>query len=149
MMKMRKLLWCIIISAVCAVIFSGVCAAEKTELSAAEEDLICRFADAACGEEAPLAAKLGVVNVVLNRLAGSGFPNTVTEVIFLGEFECVENGELEKAYLTLPTVSAEDALKMALLGRDPTSGAVYFVEKSQSTEKLSISFEAGRLVFGK
>ncbi len=149
MMKIRKLLWCIIISAVWINVFSVVSTADNIELSRAEEDLICRFATAASGEDAPLAAKLGVVNVVLNRLADSNFQETVTEVIFLGEFECVENGELEKAYLKPRSVSAEDALKMALLGRDPTSGALYFVRKGQSTEAISISFEAGRLIFGK
>lgn len=149
MMKIRKLLWCFIISALWINVFSVVSSADDMELSSAEQDLICRFAIAASGEDAPLAAKLAVANVVLNRLADSNFPNTVTDVIFLGGFECVENGELEKAYLKPRSVSAEDALKLAVSGRDPTSGALYFVRKGRSTEELSICFEAGRLIFGK
>jgi len=91
-MKTRKLILraAFAVYLVFASAFGG--AAQKIELTAAEENLICRFVDAACGEEAPLAAKIGVANVVLRRLADSSFPDTVTEVIFEGEFECVKNG---------------------------------------------------------
>lgn len=128
-------------------VFGG--AAQKIRLTAAEEGLICRFIDAACGEEAPLAAKIGVANVVLRRLADSNFPDTVTEVIFEGEFECVKNGELEKAYSSSSAVSAEDALALAISGQDPTGSAVYFAEKNGGEYEFSITFEAGRFVFGK
>ena len=148
-MRKRKLLCCVIFSVIWMIVSVVISSANEFELSASEEDIICRFITAACGEEAPLAAKLGVANIVLNRLADSTFPNTVTDVIFLGEFECVENGELEDAYLSPRSVSAEDALMMALSGRDPTNGALFFVEKSLGTEEIAISFEAGRLVFGK
>ena len=145
---MRKILLCIIISVMCMNALMPVCSAEDISLSEAEKDMICRFTDAAVGD-APLAAKLGIVNVVLNRLADSDFPDTVTEVIFLGGFECVEDGRFEKAYLSPLSVSAKDALDLALMGRDPTGGAVYFAEKSRNAEKISISFDAGRFVFGK
>ena len=124
-------------------------AAEKAVLSAAEENLICRFAEAACGEEAPLAAKLGAVNVLLNRLADSSFPDTVAEVIFEGEFECVENGAINGAVSSVNAVSAADALYLALCGHDPTGGAIYFAEKDGNLKGLGITFEAGRFVFGK
>ncbi len=148
-MKKRKFMLRVIISVYLILVCSLAVSAEEASLSMVEEDLICRFIDAACGEDAPLATKLGVANVVLNRLDDSNFPQSVTGVIFEGDFECVAEGSLEKAYLKRRSVSAEDALQMALAGCDPTGGAVYFAEKSLSAEELIISFEAGRLVFGK
>ncbi len=125
-------------------------AEESMALNAAEENLICRFADAACGEDAPLAAKLGAVNVILNRLADSNFPDTVTEVIFdEGEFECVEKGLLNKSFSESSAVSADDALRLALMGHDPTGGATLFAEKDDIPGQMDITFEAGRFVFGK
>ncbi len=123
--------------------------AEDIPLTEAEENLICRFTMAACGEEAPLAAKIGVVNVILMRLADSSFPNTVTEVIYKGEFECVKNGDLDKAFSSASAVSAENALRVALSGHDPTGGALYFADKSDENNHISVTFEAGRFVFGK
>ncbi|MBO5196201.1 MAG: cell wall hydrolase [Clostridia bacterium] len=148
-MKTRKRIFVLAIT-VCA-IFTTVfsCAAGEIKFTAAEENLICRFVDAACGEDAPLAAKIGVANVVLKRLADSNFPDTVTAVIFEGEFECVKNGELNKAFSASAAVSAYDALRIALAGHDPTGGAIYFAEKGEGANEISISFEAGRLVFGK
>lgn len=123
--------------------------AESVQLSAAEENLICRFAEAACGEDAPLAAKLGAVNVILNRLADSSFPDTVAQVIFEGEFECVRNGSVNEAFSDSAAVSAADALYLALSGHDPTGGATFFAEKDDNFSGFSITFEAGRFVFGK
>ena len=124
-------------------------AAQGEALSAAEENLICRFACAACGEDAPLAAKLGVVNVILNRLADSSFPDTVAEVIFEGEFECVRDGGINEAISKSAAVSAADALFLARSGHDPTGGATYFAEKDSINAGFGITFEAGRFVFGK
>ena len=124
-------------------------AAEEAVLSAAEENLICRFACAACGEEAPLAAKLGVVNVILNRLADSRFPDTIAEVIFEGKFKCVEDGTINDAFSESAAVSAADALFLARSGHDPTGGATFFAEKDDDFSRLGITFEAGRFVFGK
>lgn len=146
-MKFRKRIVGIVV--MFGIMLAGVSAsASQVELSAAEENLICRFAEAACGEDAPLAAKLGVVNVILNRLADSGFPDAVTEVIFEGEFECVRNGSINEAFSDSAAVSAADALYLALSGHDPTGGATYFAEKDDVYTGLSITFEAGRFVFG-
>ncbi len=124
-------------------------AAETEGLTAAEENLICRFADAACGEEAPLAAKLGCINVVLNRVADSGFPNSIAGVIFEeGAFDCVKQGRMNDAFTVSAAVSARDALGLALLGKDPTGGALYFADKRQGPLPQMISFEAGNFVFG-
>ena len=124
-------------------------ASQNISLTEAEENLICRFVVAACGEDAPLAAKIGVVNVILMRLADSRFPDNVTEVIFEGEFECVDNGRLDMALSEVSAASAENALRVALSGHDPTGGAIYFAEKSDSKNDWSLTFEAGNFVFGK
>ncbi len=123
--------------------------AKDLSLSAAEENLICRFVAAACGENAPLAVRIGIVNVILKRLADSRFPQTVTEVIYNGNFECVKNGGLEAPFSAESAVSAKNALRAALSGHDPTGGAVYFARKTDGLNDISISFEAGDFVFGK
>ncbi len=148
-MKKRKFTLGIIISVCLIFMYTMPSSAEDISLSAAEENLICRFVMAACGEEAPLAAKIGVVNVILNRLADSSFPDTVTEVIFKGEFECVENGSLNEPFSASLAVSAQNALRAALSGHDPSGGAISFARKSSAETDISISFEAGGFVFGK
>lgn len=122
--------------------------AKEVMLTESEENLICRFAVAACGEDAPLAAKLGAVNVILNRLADSRFPQSVAQVIYNGGFECVENGLISQGFSRDDAVSAADALYLALRGHDPTGGAIYFAEKGDSHVDFSISFEVGKFVFG-
>lgn len=123
--------------------------ASDVRLSASEEELICRFANAAVGEDAPLAAKLGVINIVLNRLAHGDFPDTVTEVIYgSDEFECVKDGRIDKAFSLSAVDSARDALGLALLGRDPTEGALYFTHMRSGLPLSEMTFTAGGFAFG-
>ena len=125
------------------------CHGVNVQLSDSEVELICRFANAAVGEDAPLAVKLGAVNVVLNRLAHSDHPDSVTEVIFQrGAFQCVEDGRINSSFSHSATESARDALRLALLGRDPTEGALYFTHHSDDPLPHKVSFEAGGYLFG-
>lgn len=151
----RKMMKSIKVVIVCIIWFilmlQGMLTANAGEirLSDSEEELICRFANAAAGEDSPLASKLGIINVVLNRLAHSEYPDSVAEVIFEeGEFECVRNGRINNSFSHSATVSARDALRLALLGRDPTEGALNFADGRKETLQGEITFEAGGFLFG-
>lgn len=125
------------------------CSGTDIGLSGSEEELICRFANAEAGENAPIAVKLGVINVVLNRLASGEYPDVLSEVIFQpGAFECVGNGRINFSFPHTATVSARDALRLALLGRDPTEGALNFSRRSDTPPPFKVSFEAGGYLFG-
>ena len=125
------------------------CSGIDLRLSDSEEELICRFANAEADENAPIAVKLGVIRVALNRLADSGYPDSLAEVIFQpGAFECVGNGRINFSFSHSAVVSARDALRLALLGRDPTEGALNFSPPSDTPPPFKVSFEAGGYLFG-
>ena len=67
--------------------------------------------------------KVAVAAVVLNRVASSSFPNTISGVIYQqGAFESVSNGSVN---LT-PDSDSIRAAKEAMNGWDPTGGCLYF-----------------------
>ncbi len=76
----------------------------------------------------PLAGKIGVGAVVMNRVENDRFPNSIREVILSpGQF----------AHLRYVEVLPESlqAAKVALKGYDPTGGAIYFYNPETSTSK--------------
>ncbi len=149
MMKRFKIFLVSVLSVLLIFPLMLTASASEIRLSDSEEELICRFSNAAAGEDAPLASKVGIINVVLNRLAHSEYPDSVTAVIFEeGEFECVRNGRINDSFSHSATVSARDALRLALLGRDPTEGALNFADGRKQTLQGEITFEAGGFLFG-
>ena len=72
----------------------------------------------------PLAGKIAVGNVVLNRVNSSAFPNTVYSVVFQGsQFTPVMNGTI---YST-PNAESVIAAKLCLDGANTVGDALYFV----------------------
>ncbi len=72
----------------------------------------------------PLEGKVGVGNVVLNRVASSRFPNTVYEVIFQrGQFTPVANGSIYRE----PNEDSVIAAKLCLDGANTVGSALYFL----------------------
>lgn len=77
----------------------------------------------------PLAGKIAVGNVVLNRVASSRFPNTVYEVIHQrGQFTPVSNGTIN---LT-PNEQSVIAAKLCLDGANTVGNALYFINPRYS-----------------
>lgn len=77
----------------------------------------------------PLAGKIAVGNVVLNRVASSRFPNTVYEVIFQrGQFTPVSNGTIRKE----PNAESVIAAKLCLDGASTAGNALYFINPRSS-----------------
>ena len=67
--------------------------------------------------------QVAVAAVVLNRVASSSFPNTVSGVIYQsGAFSCVSNGSINNT----PDSSCIRAALDALNGWDPTGGCLYY-----------------------
>jgi hypothetical protein len=68
--------------------------------------------------------QLMVGNVILNRVAADGFPNTVHGVVFQeGQFQPARDGAYAKAK---PSESVKRALDRLLKGEDLSQGALYF-----------------------
>lgn len=78
----------------------------------------------------PLAGKIAVGNVVLNRVADPAFPNTVYDTIFQrGQFTPVQNGSI---YLN-PTTECVVAAKLCLDGANTAGNSLYFVNYHYSS----------------
>lgn len=78
----------------------------------------------------PLTGKVGVGNVILNRVGHAEFPDTIYGVIFDsrwgGQFEPVQNGTV---YST-PTQESVIAAKLVLEGADTVGDSLYFLAPS-------------------
>ena len=84
---------------------------------------LSRIINAESGNQ-PLAGKIAVGNVVLNRVASSLFPNTVYEVIFQrNQFTPVRNGSIYKT----PNAESVIAAKLCLEGANTAGNSLYFV----------------------
>lgn len=71
----------------------------------------------------PYKGQVAVAAVVLNRVASSSFPNTVSGVVYQsGAFSCVKNGAINNT----PDSGCIRAALDALNGWDPTGGCLYY-----------------------
>jgi len=93
----------------------------------------CVYAEAR-GE--PYKGQVAVAAVVLNRVASSSFPNTVSGVIYQsGAFSCVDNGSINNT----PDSSCIRAALDALNGWDPTGGCLYYYNPRTAADKWIFS----------
>ena len=80
--------------------------------------------------------QVAVAAVVLNRVASSSFPNTVSGVIYQsGAFSCVSNGSINNT----PDSSCIRAALDALNGWDPTGGCLYYYNARTAQDKWIFS----------
>ena len=71
----------------------------------------------------PYKGQVAVAAVVLNRVASSSFPNTISGVVYQrNAFTCVNNGSISNT----PDSSCIRAALDALNGWDPTGGCLYY-----------------------
>lgn len=67
--------------------------------------------------------QVAVGAVILNRVSSKEFPDSIREVILQeGQFSCVSDGQVH----LYPSKMAFEAARAALLGYDPTGGALYY-----------------------
>lgn len=87
---------------------------------------LCRIVEAEAGGEDTV-GKIMVANVILNRVAHSKFPDTVTEVVYAsGQFSPVSSGKINRVKISSDT---QVAVKRALGGEDYSNGALYFAAR--------------------
>ncbi len=76
--------------------------------------------------------QVAVAAVVLNRVASSEFPNTISGVIYQkNAFSCVDNGSINNT----PDSSCIKAALDALNGWDPTGGCLYFYNPKKTSDQ--------------
>ena len=84
----------------------------------------------------PYKGQVAVAAVVLNRVASSSFPNTVSGVIYQsGAFTCVSNGSINNT----PDSNCIRAALDALNGWDPTGGCLYYYNPKTAVDKWIFS----------
>ena len=80
----------------------------------------------------PYAGQVAVGAVVMNRVKSSSFPNTISGVIYQsGSFDAVSDGQINLA----PDATAKKAAQDALIGWDPSYGAIYYFNPATATNK--------------
>lgn len=124
-------------------------AISEADLRPREE--LARLITCEIDKNAPYICKVAFAAVILNRAASPQFPNTITGVIMeFGEFKSVRNGQYFRAE---PHSDALRAARDALLGADPTNGAIYCFKKDAEITKqrsyMKKTLSAGEYVFYK
>lgn len=125
-------------------------ALERLGVTQQEFDLLARLIRAEAGGE-PLEGQIAVGAVVVNRLRSGRFAKTLDGVIREpGQFKCVEVGTIQTPAGSL----SKRAAHLALLGKDPTFGALFFYnpQKTQTPDfwaKRQIVLVIGSHAFAK
>lgn len=80
--------------------------------------------------------QVGVGAVILNRVEHSAFPDTIREVVLEdGQFSCIFDGQVNY----YPSSESLNAARAALMGYDPTRGALFFYNPTIATNVAWIS----------
>lgn len=78
----------------------------------------------------PYEGMVAVAASVMNRVADSRFPNSISGVIYQsGAYTCVSDGQINLGYDDNAKKAAQDAIN----GWDPTSGCVYYFNPDTAT----------------
>ncbi len=154
---------------VMAVLFCG-CAPIRAEmvspreavfLSGEETELLVRSVSAAAGGSmrideqrekdsrktaASYAARVGIIATILNRLKDPRFPNSVPLIIVSDRTfpDTASAGKIPEEDMALTRA----ALEAALLGFDPTNGALYFSTPTERINPFSVTCEMEGYSFG-
>ena len=113
----------------------------RAELNGAEEYALARFC-AAETEGEPFICRLSVAAVMLNRLGDPRFPDTISGILTDAEYKAAPVTEADMA-------SARWALQVALMGVDPTNGALWWARTdTAAAADLIPRLTVGKRVFG-
>lgn len=105
----------------------GVAAGSK------DQQILERIVEAEAGGE-DFKGKVLVANVILNRVKSKSFPKTIEGVVFAHsgsryQFSPISDG---RYYSVTVSKNTKKAVEAALNGKDPSKGALYFMERSQA-----------------
>lgn len=110
---------------------SGGSAAASASIISADHRLLSKLVYGEARGES-YKGQVAVAAVVLNRVASSSFPNTISGVVYQsGAFSCVDNGSINNT----PDSSCIRAARDALNGWDPTGGCLYFYNPRKTSDK--------------
>ena len=114
---------------------SSVSASASSGYVSSDHRLLAKLVYAEARGE-PYKGQVAVAAVVLNRVASSSFPNTVSGVIYQsGAFTCVSNGSINNT----PDSNCIRAALDALNGWDPTGGCLYYYNPKTAKDKWIFS----------
>ena len=114
---------------------SAATASSSTSYVSSDHRLLAKLVYAEARGES-YKGQVAVAAVVLNRVASSSFPNTVSGVIYQsGAFSCVDNGSINNT----PDSSCIRAALDALNGWDPTGGCLYYYNAKTAADKWIFS----------
>ncbi len=100
--------------------------------------LLAKLIEAEAGNE-PFIGQVAIGNVILNRINDNRFPDSIEAVVNEpGQFTPVSTGRINNVE---PSQSSIDAAKKALLGEKPVKNAVYFYNKSNTTNQFLLARE--------
>jgi N-acetylmuramoyl-L-alanine amidase len=84
----------------------------------------------------PEVGQVAVAAVILNRLEDEKFPNTISGVIFQPRaFTAVADGQ----FWYTPNEKAYEAVEKALVGEDPSDGAIFYYNPATATSRWIFS----------
>ena len=114
---------------------ASAAASSSTNYVSSDHRLLAKLVHAEARGES-YKGQVAVAAVVLNRVASSSFPNTVSGVIYQsGAFSCVSNGSINNT----PDSSCIRAALDALNGWDPTGGCLYYYNAKTAQDKWIFS----------
>ena len=110
---------------------SGGSVAASAAIISADHRLLSKLVYAEARGES-YKGQVAVAAVVLNRVASSSFPNTISGVVYQsGAFTCVSNGSINNT----PDANAIRAARDALNGWDPTGGCLYYYNPKKTNDQ--------------
>ena len=123
---------------------SSSSSSESTSASTDELTLLAALIQCEAGGES-YKCQVSVGAVVLNRVASSRFPNSITKVIYQsGQFGPASNGSLARRLNGTISSTAYAAAKEALAGTDYTDGCLYFNDTSHTSHS---GLQMGSIIF--
>ncbi|QUI22847.1 cell wall hydrolase [Vallitalea pronyensis] len=117
-------------------------ASKLVSLSAKDYEALTRIVEAEATDE-DIKGKILIVNVVMNRVKSSKFPNNIYDVIHQRikgrvQFSPISDGRYYKLSVTNST---KKALEQAFNGEDYSKGALYFMARSLASSKAVSWFD--------
>ncbi len=115
-----------------------------TGISDADFNALCKIVQAEDGHDS-IEGRIGVANVILNRVRSPFYPNSIMGVINApGQFGPVSNGSFAAA---VPTASTVAAVKQAISGANTVGNALYFHRGRSFGNKMFITTAGAHAFF--
>ena len=113
-------------------------------MSEADFNALCKMVQAEDGHDT-IEGRIGIANVILNRVRNPRFPNSIMGVISApGQFGPFSNGAYAAA---VPSASTVEAVKKAISGTNTVGGALYFHRGGSFNGKMLVASAGAHCFF--